>query len=108
MMYFVLWSCAANDLVKDTGTVNCSSADVPSYQEWTNGFLLSKCQPCHASTTPNRYGAPEQVTFDSYEQVEPWLESIARTVLEEETMPPSGGVTNEERDLLDLWLSCPH
>ena len=107
MMFFLLWACASGK-ANDTSSIVCTSSDVPSYQEWTNGFLLSKCQPCHASTTTNRYGAPEQVTFDTYEQVDTWIESIARTVLEEETMPPSGGVTDEERALLELWLDCPH
>ena len=101
-------SCGPDLQATDTSSAICTTPNVPSYEEWTQGFLMSKCQSCHASTTANRYGAPDQVIFDTYEQVERWRESIARTVLKEESMPPSGGVTDEERVLLDLWLQCPH
>lgn len=78
----------------------------PDYEGFTEGFLLSKCQPCHASNAPNRYGAPESVHFDNRAAAVKQAEAIRRVVLEAESMPPSGGVTEEERILLEDWLSC--
>ena len=109
MILLLLWACGAGGQTEtDTSTSLCTDPSVPSYEEWTQGFLMSKCQSCHASTAANRYGAPEPVTFDTYEQVDNWRSSIARTVLDEQSMPPSGGVTDEERILLELWLHCSH
>ena len=86
--------------------IDCNEA--PTYTEWAHGFFRGKCQSCHASTAPNRHGAPDHVTFDTYQQIEPWLDAIEWTVFEQSSMPPSGGVTEEEAILLMQWLACPY
>ena len=68
-------------------------------------FLLGKCQPCHGSDTPTD-GAPESVHFDTRQKAMEQADAIRRTVLEAESMPPSGGVTEDERVLLEAWLDC--
>ena len=109
-MFYLFLACnieaetTADSTYLDTATlVHCEE---PSYQEWTEGFLMGKCQSCHAVHSPNRYGAPENVFFDSEEASIYWLSSIERTVLNAETMPPSGGVTEEEKELLRRWIEC--
>ena len=103
MIWFLFLSCqpAAND----SAEIPQDCAD-PSYEEWTEGFLRGKCQPCHAIASPNRYGAPPNVYFDTKEASLFWAESIRRTTLDEESMPPSGGVTEDEKELLRRWLDC--
>ncbi len=88
----------------DTG-VDCRQP--PTYNSWVRGFLEGKCQSCHASTAPNRHGAPPNVFFDSEMAAEEWRERIYATIFEEGSMPPSGGVTQDERILLEQWLDCP-
>ena len=88
----------------DTG-VDCRQP--PTYDNWAQGFLGGKCQSCHASTAPNRHGAPPNVFFDTEEAAMEWSERIYVTIFEEGSMPPSGGVTNDERILLEQWLECP-
>ena len=67
----------------------------------------SNCQGCHASTTPNRYGAPENVHFDDEAAVWDWKDRIlARTTGENPDMPPAGGIVESELDALEEWLSC--
>ena len=88
---------------KDTA-VDCDEA--PTYDNWAQGFLQSKCQSCHYSNSPNRYGSPNYVSFDDESMTEEWLQDIKRTVLEQQSMPPSGGVTEEEMVLLHQWLEC--
>ena len=78
----------------------------PTYDNWMKGFLEGKCQSCHASTAPNRHGAPTDVFFDTEEAANEWRERIYITIFEEESMPPSGGVTLDERVLLEQWLEC--
>ena len=29
-----------------------------TYDLWASSFIRSKCQPCHASEAPDRFGAP--------------------------------------------------
>ena len=88
----------------DTG-IDCR--EPPTYNTWVRGFLEGKCQSCHASTTPTRHGAPPNVFFDSEMATEEWRERIYATIFEEGSMPPSGGVTQDEKILLEQWLDCP-
>jgi uncharacterized membrane protein len=86
-------------------------ADVPA-MTWANfgrGFTIEACQGCHASTVDGdaRFGAPEWVVFDTVDQV--W--ALADLVLavsagDSPTMPPQGGVTDDDRARLEWWLSC--
>ena len=88
---------------KDTG-IDCSAP--PTYNSWAQGFLNGKCQSCHASTSPNRHGAPPNVYFDNEAAALAWKERIYVTIFEEGSMPPSGGVTMEEVVLLEQWIEC--
>ena len=84
-------------------------ADVPTlaYSNFGEGFLRESCQGCHASTSPNRYDAPENVTFDTVEQAWAWADRIlARSTGESPTMPPRGGVSADDRTRLAWWLRC--
>ena len=91
----------------DTADPFCAEAPVVTWNNFGNGFLRESCQGCHASTTANRYGAPEAVTFDTVEQAWSWSARIlARSGVEDPTMPPAGGVREEDRLLLVYWLTC--
>ena len=85
----------------------CNGAPITTWDNFGAGFVTENCQPCHASTAPNRQGAPEDVRFDTEEDV--W--SLAPAILEratgeEPTMPPRGGVTEDDRYRLEVWLTC--
>lgn len=89
----------------DTGP--CVGVPAVTYANFGEGFILHFCQGCHASTTPNRYDAPEDVTFDSAEQVWEWRERILiRAAVEPPTMPPAGVTTADDRVRLGWWLNC--
>ncbi len=83
--------------------------DVPAV-DWDNfgqGFLLEACQGCHATTTADRYGAPEDVSFDTVEQA--WLhaeEILNVAATDDPSMPPRGGVEDDDRVRLRWWLEC--
>jgi uncharacterized membrane protein len=89
----------------DTGS---PCVDVPevTYDNWGRGFMTTHCQGCHASTALDRYGAPEEVTFDSEAQVLDQLERIQIRTLEDEDMPPAGGIPPDDLTLLSWWLDC--
>ena len=92
--------------VVDTGDF-CEGVPTVSYNDFGDGFLTEFCQGCHASTAENRYGAPENVTFDTVEQAWAFSERIlARAAGDDATMPPAGGVDSDDRTRLVWWLQC--
>lgn len=95
---------------EDTGTAVdplCVDAPVVTWNNFGEGFLIENCQACHASTAPNRHGAPENVTFDTEDDVRTWKDRIlARAAGDAPTMPPMGGTSADDRYLLEVWLTC--
>ncbi len=85
-------------------------ADAPLPTTWDNfgrSFVTQHCQPCHASTSLDRQYAPAEVTFDTEEQSWAWADRIlARAAADDATMPPQGGVEEDDRYLLEVWLTC--
>ena len=90
-----------------TGPEICLDAPVTTWDNFGAGFVTQHCSACHASTTPDRHDAPADVTFDTEEQAWQWAERIlARAASETPTMPPQGGVSEDDRYLLEVWLNC--
>lgn len=95
--------------IADSGDTPDGCVDVPVV-DWDNfgqGFLLEACQGCHATTTADRYGAPEDVSFDTVEQA--WLhadEVLNVAATDDPSMPPRGGVEEDDRVRLRWWLEC--
>lgn len=85
----------------------CAGVPLVNYATFGQGFMSTHCQGCHASTTANRYGAPEDVVFDTVEQVWEWAPLIlVMAVGKEPDMPPAGGVTEDDQTRLRWWLDC--
>lgn len=85
----------------------CVDAPVVTWDSWGQGFLGANCQSCHASTTSDRHGAPEEITFDERDSALAVADRIlARSAGTEPTMPPSGGVSEDDRYKLEVWLTC--
>jgi len=80
--------------------------DELTWSNWADPFFTSWCDQCHSATTPNRFGAPEGVYFDSVSDVRERIESIRTTVLEYGTMPLGGGLSEYELEALDAFLMC--
>ncbi len=71
------------------------------------GFLSTYCQGCHASTTPDRQGAPPNITFDTEQEAVALSDLILTTVTSDTpTMPPNGGPSEADRERLTVWLNC--
>lgn len=91
----------------DTGVdPACLAPDLPTWQDWGEGFFVTWCQSCHSRSTPQRAGAPEGVDFDTRADVRAAASAIRRTVLDDASMPVGGGVPEDDRVALDLLLRC--
>jgi len=94
----------------DTGAAAgdvCADAPVTTWENFGAGFITQNCQSCHASTAAERNGAPETVTFDTEEQALAWGNQILARVTVSEDMPPQGGLSDDQRQLVVYWLECP-
>ncbi|HCH62581.1 MAG: hypothetical protein CL927_18585 [Deltaproteobacteria bacterium] len=83
--------------------------------DWDNfgkGHMDKHCNGCHSVLIPEyqRQGAPAGVDFNTYGDVLAWRERIVargtRAVLDEPTMPPGGGPSDEELSNVLEWLDC--
>lgn len=92
----------------DTGMAPslCDDAPVVTWENFGAGFVTQNCQACHASGAVARNGAPEAVTFDSEEDTLSFAERILSRVVDTPTMPPQGGVTDDDRYFTEVWLRC--
>jgi len=84
----------------------CATAPLITWDNWARGLITTHCQGCHASASPNRYGAPINCSFDNEQQTLSWLERIRIRVLEQEDMPPAGGLLDEDLEMLEIWIEC--
>lgn len=100
---------AETTLAPDSVESGVCGEDLPemTWQSFGDGFVATYCQGCHASGTFDRHGAPASVVFDTEADVLSRRDAVARTVLgDAPSMPPGGGVTAEQRELLAAYLKC--
>jgi len=85
----------------------CADAPVVTYASFGQDFMRENCQSCHASTSDNRNGAPEDVVFDTEDDV--WERAdrvLERAGAEPPTMPPQGGLEADDQERMRIWLEC--
>ena len=85
---------------------DCDQAPVVTWDNWAKSMIITHCQGCHASVSPNRYGAPLAIHFDHKEAAYDLADRIYIRVLDTQDMPPAGGILEEDLYLLDIWLRC--
>lgn len=90
-----------------TDTGPCAGVPVLTWDTFGHGFLLENCDGCHAAEARERYDAPEEVVFDTVDQAWAWADRIlVRAAGADPTMPPNGGVPEDDRQRLAWWLGC--
>lgn len=100
------------DAQADTGDgwpVACSDEERALPVTWrltAQPFLLTYCSACHAAGSPNRFGAPEGVTFDTEAEAIAWAPRIRARTVELGDMPVGGGVIEEDLRAIEAWLDC--
>ena len=107
LVFTLLPACSPD--AADAGAPTCDTAAAAlsvTWDNWAEGFFVSYCQACHASDTPNANGAPAGVHFDTVAEARALAERIRARVLDDQTMPPAGGVLADDLRLLDAWLAC--
>jgi uncharacterized membrane protein len=102
----MLLACAAADVDTASATI-CDGAPTVRWANFGAAFMLHECQPCHGSLVTDRAGAPPDVHFDTADDV--WRQAsrvLARAASDPPSMPPAGGISEEDQASLKLWLLC--
>jgi uncharacterized membrane protein len=106
MLALLLLGCSESE---DSGgsTVDCVTAPEADWDGFAHGFMLTYCVSCHSvHNTDARYGAPEGLNFDTEAEVYEMAARIRARTLDDQTMPPGGGVFEDDLLLLDLSRTC--
>jgi uncharacterized membrane protein len=106
-------SCGADksDSAEGEGP-DCSRTPALTWDNFGKGHVDKHCNGCHSVLIPEyqRQGAPGGVDFNTYGDVLEWHDRIiargTRAVLDEPTMPPGGGPSDLELQMLLEWLEC--
>jgi len=80
-----------------------------NWQNTGEPFMRTWCTSCHHSDLDDdsRQGAPIDVNLETYADFVRWAERVdARVWATSAPMPPAGGPTEEELDLLGTWMDC--
>lgn len=104
MIIFLLFSC------KDSPSSEPEHCDEEyiNYHTVAQPFLRTYCTSCHSEqlSGPSRYGAPGNINLDTLKDARNWAQRIRARSIDSNTMPPSGGIRDEEKALLEKWLEC--
>ena len=87
----------------------CPEDNFLTWENFGAPFLLEYCTGCHGADIPlgERQAAPVDVNFDTVEDVRGRAAQVwKRAADQNETMPPVGGPSAGERELLGEWLAC--
>ncbi|TMQ08546.1 MAG: hypothetical protein E6J90_40155 [Deltaproteobacteria bacterium] len=78
------------------------------YDNFGAPFIANWCRACHSAEVPPdmRQEAPVGVNFDSPREIRAWSYRISVTTGVIDSMPPAGGPSPAERQMLVEWLGC--
>lgn len=84
----------------------CATAPHVTWENWGQGFFMTRCGACHSPSAQDRHGAPAGVDFVTHADMVTWSDRIQHTVLDAGTMPLGGGLGDDDRALLQTLLLC--
>jgi uncharacterized membrane protein len=108
MILTLLLACteAPDSALTDTACSAEEEGYALTWSSWGQGFFRTYCDACHAADSPQRFGAPEDVSFDTLEELRRWEARVRVRTLEQGDMPLGGGVHEDDLLLLEAYLDC--
>lgn len=101
----ILWLMSCQSEVVEI-PVTCN--DAITYETVAEPFLRNYCTGCHSShlAGSSRFGAPAGVNLDSFQGAKNWAARSYVRAVHFQNMPPSGGVSQAERERFKQWALC--
>ena len=95
----------------DGGVVDasCIGRYGPTWENFGDGFVRNYCRGCHSPALGegDRWGAPVGVDLATHDDILRQMDRVrARASGDNPTMPPAGGPSPEDLELLHTWLEC--
>ena len=93
----------------ESGTTEPPEGARVTYANFGDAYLRNWCRGCHSAAIEGeaRSGAPEGIDFNTHEDAQMWADRIrARALGDDPGMPPAGGPSAEELELLEEWLDA--
>ena len=91
---------------------DCSRSPPFTWDNFGKSHMDKHCNGCHSVLIPlaQRQNAPVGVDFNTYGDVLEWYDRIiarsTRKQLDEPSMPPGGGPSDQELEQVLEWLEC--
>ncbi len=106
-----LRSAATEEQALDGGVLipDCDVPYGPTWRNFGDGFVRNYCRGCHSPALEQgeRWGAPIGVDFATHDDILLKIDRVhARATGENPTMPPAGGPSSGDLELLRTWLDC--
>lgn len=100
-------SLAAFPACGDDTDLQCAQSFL-RYDNFGSPFIINWCRACHSVELPPdmRQNTPDNINFDTLDDIRAWSFQIRRTTGQDDSMPPSGGPSPAERAMLIEWLRC--
>jgi uncharacterized membrane protein len=99
-MIFLLLSCGSHNI--DDTADPCLNYH---YNNFGRAFVQQYCSSCHAQSAAHRQGAPIDIHMQSSDNISEYQQQIF-TAIENSSMPPQGGVDENNRSAALAWLQC--
>jgi hypothetical protein len=103
----VLVACGADN--QSLAQRACPSGGTPlTYRSFGAPFFAQWCNSCHSASSPDRNGAPSDVTFDTLTEIVTWKDAIYANAADDNAAMPVGpdGPDSTTRRQLGDWLAC--
>ena len=86
----------------------CLTEPPLTWETFGQKTLQHYCKGCHSDLIEGdeRAGAPVGVNFNTWDDTVLWADRILVRVVEDGGMPPSGGMSDDERAQMEEWLYC--
>ncbi|MFM7203155.1 MAG: hypothetical protein ACKO6N_20395 [Myxococcota bacterium] len=106
MLSLLLTACGTQEQPEGP---DCSRTPALTYENFGRGFLERNCTGCHSSYLTDmkeRNYAPLSVNLNTYADAILWLDRIDVRTVQDQDMPPAGGLSSNDLDMLHEWLNC--
>ena len=84
---------------------SAEDGEAVTYIEDVRPLLETHCLLCHSQSKQGfeRNGAPININFDTYDGILAWIDQASQRI-QSGTMPPTGGIPEDERMLFQRWV----
>jgi uncharacterized membrane protein len=108
-LFFSMIACKGQENLEDHACpATDSGSSAITYDNFGKDFFDTYCQSCHGASVTDRNGAPDDVFFDTRDDIWEQREQVFAQSADSNSSMPIGphGPTDAERQKLADWLAC--